>query len=154
MTGTIMRTSKREAWWGRGIVSNMANADNGSSQAIAIKSTPWKVRSLAELKAEKRLHLPDLQRGFVWSPERVKMLFDSLYSRYPIGALLLWKPTWPGTRSTICDPTMGPRLTITSRRAWRQRSGTRHRAGFCFCSRWPATVNFFIQCSILRARTW
>jgi hypothetical protein len=75
----------------------MAGCGNGtSSQAIAIKSTPWKVRSLAQLKAEKRLHLPDLQRGFVWSPERVRTLFDSLYRRYPIGALLVWKPTWDG----------------------------------------------------------
>ncbi|MGO9740097.1 MAG: DUF262 domain-containing protein [Roseiarcus sp.] len=74
----------------------MAIQENGSSQAIAVKSTPWKVRSLAQLKGEKRLHLPDLQRGFVWSPERVRTLFDSLYRRYPIGALLLWKPTWDG----------------------------------------------------------
>lgn len=75
----------------------MAGTGNGiSSQAIAIKSTPWKVRSLAELKAEARLRLPDLQLGFVWSPERVRTLFDSLYRRYPIGALLLWKPTWDG----------------------------------------------------------
>jgi hypothetical protein len=77
-------------------VPSMAGSENGSSPTIAIKSTPWKVRSLAQLKAEKRLHLPDLQRGFVWSPERVRTLFDSLYRRYPIGALLLWKPTWPG----------------------------------------------------------
>lgn len=72
-------------------------AESGtSSQPIAIKSTPWKVRSLAQLKAENRLHLPDLQRGFVWSPERVRTLFDSLYLGYPIGALLLWKPSWDG----------------------------------------------------------
>ena len=74
----------------------MAESGNGNAQPIAIKSNPWKVRSLAQLKAEKKLHLPDLQRGFVWSPERVRTLFDSLYRRYPIGALLLWKPTWGG----------------------------------------------------------
>lgn len=85
----------REAWWS-GIIPTMADSGNGNSQPIAIKSTPWKVRALAQLKAEKRLHLPDLQRGFVWSPERVRTLFDSLYLRYPIGALLLWKPTWDG----------------------------------------------------------
>ncbi len=85
----------REAWC-NAIVSNMTESENGSPQTIAIKSTPWKVRSLAQLKAERRLHLPDLQRGFVWSPERVRTLFDSLYRRYPIGALLLWKPTWDG----------------------------------------------------------
>jgi uncharacterized protein with ParB-like and HNH nuclease domain len=73
----------------------MPDSENGS-QGVAIKSTPWKVRSLAQLKADGRLHLPDLQRGFVWSPERIRTLFDSLYRRYPIGALLLWKPTWEG----------------------------------------------------------
>ncbi len=93
---TITRNhrSRPDAWWS-GIVSNMAESGT-SSQPIAIKSTPWKVRSLAQLKAENRLHLPDLQRGFVWSPERVRTLFDSLYLGYPIGALLLWKPSWDG----------------------------------------------------------
>jgi hypothetical protein len=75
----------------------MATSGNGSAPSVAIKSTPWKVRALAQLKAEGRLHLPDLQRGFVWSPERVRALFDSLYRRYPIGALLLWKPSWEGS---------------------------------------------------------
>ena len=77
------------------IICGMPDSENGS-QGVAIKSTPWKVRSLAQLKADGRLHLPDLQRGFVWSPERIRTLFDSLYRRYPIGALLLWKPTWEG----------------------------------------------------------
>ena len=75
---------------------HMASSGNGGTPSVAIKSTPWKVRSLAQLKADGRLHLPDLQRGFVWSPERVRALFDSLYRRYPIGALLLWKPSWEG----------------------------------------------------------
>ena len=91
----MTKNSSREAWWS-GIVSSMTSHEDGNSQAIAVKSTPWKVRALANLKAERRLHLPDLQRGFVWSPERVRTLFDSLYRRYPIGALLLWKPTWLG----------------------------------------------------------
>lgn len=65
-----------------------------SFQGVTIKASPWKVASLAQLKKDSRLHLPDLQRGFVWSPERVRSLLDSLYRRYPVGALLLWKPTW------------------------------------------------------------
>lgn len=82
-------------WLGKSIIpAIMVDQDNDGSQAIAVKSTPWKVRALAQLKADGRLHLPDLQRGFVWSPERVRTLFDSLYRRYPIGALLLWKPSW------------------------------------------------------------
>lgn len=70
--------------------------------------------SLAILKREGRLHLPDLQRGFVWSSERVRALLDSLYRSYPVGALLLWEPTWEGVEAPfstrpwdICPPDEG-----------------------------------------------
>lgn len=61
--------------------------------SVTIKAIPLKVFDLAKLKAEGRLHLPDLQRGFVWTPDKTRSLFDSLYRRYPVGALLLWKPS-------------------------------------------------------------
>ena len=35
--------------------------------------------------------LPAIQREFVWDPERVVLLFDSILRRYPIGSLLFWK---------------------------------------------------------------
>ena len=60
---------------------------------ISIRSRGWKVEELAAHKREGKLFLPDLQRGFVWSADRVKMLFDSLSRGYPVGALLLWKWT-------------------------------------------------------------
>src|SRR5262245_43757519 len=63
---------------------------------LNLRAAPWKVASLATLKRDRRLHLPDLQRGFVWSSDRVRALFDSLYRSYPVGALLLWEPTWQG----------------------------------------------------------
>jgi uncharacterized protein with ParB-like and HNH nuclease domain len=64
---------------------------------LTLKAIPWKVADLAALKRDQKLHLPDLQRGFfVWSSERVRALHDSLYRRFPVGALLLWKPTWEG----------------------------------------------------------
>ncbi len=34
--------------------------------------------------------LPDLQRPFVWSPAKVRRLFDSMYRGFPIGYLLFW----------------------------------------------------------------
>ena len=34
--------------------------------------------------------IPEFQRGFVWGPEKVKDLADSLWRKYPIGTLLLW----------------------------------------------------------------
>lgn len=38
-----------------------------------------------------QLLLPAIQREFVWSPEDIELLFDSLMRDYPIGSLLLWK---------------------------------------------------------------
>jgi len=81
-----------------------------ASSKLNLKAAPWKIASLASLKREGRLHVPDLQRGFVWSADRVRALHDSLYRSYPVGALLLWEPTWEGavpfsTRPwDICPP--------------------------------------------------
>src|SRR5215471_10645506 len=80
------------------------------SRKLNLKAAPWKIASLAALKRDGRLHVPDLQRGFVWAPDRVLALHDSLYRSYPVGALLLWEPTWEGdtpfsTRAwDICPP--------------------------------------------------
>ncbi|WP_421920417.1 DUF262 domain-containing protein [Marinifilum sp.] len=38
-----------------------------------------------------KLLLPAIQREFVWSHNKIEMLFDSLMRDYPIGSLLLWK---------------------------------------------------------------
>ncbi len=35
--------------------------------------------------------LPDLQRDFVWNPDQIQLLFDSIMRRYPFGSLLLWE---------------------------------------------------------------
>src|SRR6185295_19348647 len=64
--------------------------------SLNLRAAPWKIGSLAALKRDGRLLLPDLQRGFVWSFDRVRALFDSLYRSYPVGALLLWEPSWEG----------------------------------------------------------
>jgi hypothetical protein len=34
--------------------------------------------------------LPEFQRGYVWTREQVRGLFDSLYHRHPVGGLLVW----------------------------------------------------------------
>jgi hypothetical protein len=65
-----------------------------SPKKLNLKAAQWKIANLAALKREGQLHLPDLQRGFVWSADRVSALYDSLYRSYPVGALLLWQPTW------------------------------------------------------------
>src|ERR1043165_4312572 len=39
-------------------------------RTLNLKAAPWKIASLAALKRDGRLHLPDLQRGFVWSADQ------------------------------------------------------------------------------------
>lgn len=36
-------------------------------------------------------YLPAIQREFVWGPDRIEKLFDSLMSDFPIGSFLFWK---------------------------------------------------------------
>jgi hypothetical protein len=40
---------------------------------------------------QKRYVLPALQREFVWKPEQIERLFDSLMQGYPFGTFLLWR---------------------------------------------------------------
>jgi uncharacterized protein with ParB-like and HNH nuclease domain len=42
---------------------------------------------------EKKYLLPAIQREFVWSPEQIEKLFDSLMQDYPINAFLFWNVT-------------------------------------------------------------
>lgn len=37
------------------------------------------------------LRIPEFQRPFVWGPEEMLSLFDSIEQGYPIGSLLLWR---------------------------------------------------------------
>lgn len=39
----------------------------------------------------KKYFLPDIQRNFVWDPEQVYALFDSIMRDYPISTFLFWK---------------------------------------------------------------
>lgn|GEM_PF-1078248 len=37
--------------------------------------------------------IPNIQRGYEWNQERVLKLLDSIMSGYPIGAIMVWRPT-------------------------------------------------------------
>lgn len=39
----------------------------------------------------RKYFLPDIQRNFVWKPEQVYALFDSIMRDYPISTFLFWK---------------------------------------------------------------
>lgn len=51
----------------------------------------FKVREIVEQAVNPGLNIPEFQRDFVWDPEQVKLLAESLFRRYPIGTLLLWQ---------------------------------------------------------------
>jgi len=52
----------------------------------------YQVTTIAKIlnRINKDLFIPAIQRPYVWSPEQVVSLFDSLMSGYPIGALMIW----------------------------------------------------------------
>lgn len=37
------------------------------------------------------IRIPSFQRGFVWEPDDVAFFMDSLYKKYPVGAVLIWR---------------------------------------------------------------
>ena len=41
---------------------------------------------------EGRIQIPRFQRPYVWSPQMMRELFESVISGYPIGSLLFWTP--------------------------------------------------------------
>lgn len=49
-----------------------------------------KVREIVKQAVGKSVDIPEFQREFIWDPEQVKKLAESLYRDYPIGSLLLW----------------------------------------------------------------
>lgn len=49
------------------------------------------IRELIDQVARGQLRIPAFQRGFVWEPERVAYLMDSIYKKYPFGSLMFWR---------------------------------------------------------------
>jgi hypothetical protein len=62
---------------------------------MKISSIKPDVIALRELFKEEAssLHIPSIQRQFVWDSEDVKELIDSIVNGYPIGAVIIWEPT-------------------------------------------------------------
>ena len=52
--------------------------------------TEYQVQQLVDMANKGTLGLPDLQRGFVWKPNKIRDLLDSMMKGYPIGFIMLW----------------------------------------------------------------
>ena len=46
--------------------------------------------------------IPNIQRGYEWGKPRIAKLLDSIMNGYPIGAIMVWKPT-PEVQADISD---------------------------------------------------
>lgn len=49
------------------------------------------IREILEQVGRGQIRIPAFQRGFVWDSDRVAYLMDSIYKKYPFGALLFWR---------------------------------------------------------------
>ena len=49
------------------------------------------IRKVIDHVQEGQIRIPAFQRGFIWEPDRVAFLMDSIYKSYPYGALLFWR---------------------------------------------------------------
>jgi hypothetical protein len=51
----------------------------------------YTIRQLFEKVLNGQIRIPSFQRGFVWEPDKVAYLMDSIYKGYPFGNLLFWR---------------------------------------------------------------
>ncbi|WP_404463165.1 DUF262 domain-containing protein [Vreelandella aquamarina] len=49
------------------------------------------IREILDSVYRGQIRIPAFQRGFVWEPDRVAFLIDSIYKQYPFGSLLFWR---------------------------------------------------------------
>ncbi|MFK1887577.1 DUF262 domain-containing protein [Bacteroides fragilis] len=61
--------------------------------SINIKSEREYLREIYTKINNGKYAIPVFQRDYVWKKEQVLDLFDSISKGYPIGTIILWKPT-------------------------------------------------------------
>lgn len=54
---------------------------------------PITIREAIENIDQNEYLLPAIQRKFVWKPQQIELLFDSIMREYPINSLMMWKIT-------------------------------------------------------------
>jgi hypothetical protein len=57
---------------------------------VSPKEVSYSLSKLIEDIDTGEIGLPDIQRPFVWTPAKVRDLFDSMYNGFPVGYLLFW----------------------------------------------------------------
>lgn len=54
-------------------------------------SEPITIRKLIDRISSGDIRIPAFQRNYVWEPDQVSFLLDSIYKEFPIGTVILWK---------------------------------------------------------------
>lgn len=54
-------------------------------------SEPLSIRKLVDRISTGDIRIPAFQRDFVWEPDQVAFLLDSIYKGFPIGTVILWR---------------------------------------------------------------
>lgn len=54
-------------------------------------SDPLTIRKLIDRISSGDIRIPAFQRSFVWEPDQIAFLLDSIYKGFPIGTIILWK---------------------------------------------------------------
>ena len=59
----------------------------------SIQPSPFlrSISHLLEMVENGEIGLPEIQRGFVWTMNKVRDLVDSIYRGYPVGSIILWE---------------------------------------------------------------
>ncbi len=83
-------------------------------KATLFKEASYSLSKLIEDIDVGEIGLPDIQRPFVWNKTKVRDLFDSMYSGFPVGYLLFWGTSGSAApaRSVPATKQAVPRLLI------------------------------------------
>ena len=54
-------------------------------------SEPIPIKKLIDRISSGDIRIPAFQRNYVWEPDQVSFLLDSIYKEFPIGTVILWK---------------------------------------------------------------
>jgi hypothetical protein len=83
-------------------------------KATLFKEVGYSLSKLIEDIDIGEIGLPDIQRPFVWTPAKVRDLFDSMYRGFPVGYLLFWSNSLANGARQIGDESKQkvPRLLI------------------------------------------
>jgi hypothetical protein len=84
-----------------------------SELTIEVKNKPIQSLILTEVKSGKYL-LPSFQRQWQWDEDDIKKFIDSIINNYPIGAIILWKPS--NVSASEIDPFSKPLIDVKDKK--------------------------------------